>query len=52
MLLHIISYITGESLNIRQCEALEEILRRVQYRTIDLEASHLDEEVFTVYSFL
>ncbi|KAJ8309009.1 hypothetical protein KUTeg_013883 [Tegillarca granosa] len=34
----------GEKLDIRHCECLEEILRRVQFRTIDLEACHLDDE--------
>ena len=37
--------VTGERLDQRHCETLEEILRRVQFRTIDLEATHLDVEV-------
>ena len=35
----------GERLDAKHCETLEEILRRVQFRTIDLEATHLDDEV-------
>ena len=35
----------GERLDLRHCETMEEILRRVQFRTIDLEATHLDDEV-------
>lgn len=34
----------GERLDQRHCETIEEILRRVQFRTIDLEATHLDVE--------
>ncbi|ELT97355.1 hypothetical protein CAPTEDRAFT_218827 [Capitella teleta] len=34
----------GEHLELRHCETLEEILRRVQFRTLDLEATRLDEE--------
>ena len=39
------SCVTGEKLDLRHCETIEEILRRVQFRTIDLEATHLDVEV-------
>ncbi|KAL3874652.1 hypothetical protein ACJMK2_037634 [Sinanodonta woodiana] len=35
----------GEKLDIRQCEGLEEIFRRVRFRCIDLESSHLDDEI-------
>ena len=35
----------GERLDYKHCETIEEILRRVQFRTIDLEATHLDDEV-------
>ncbi|KAL5008862.1 hypothetical protein ScPMuIL_014443 [Solemya velum] len=34
----------GEKLDMKHSESLEEILRRVQFRCIDLEASHLDDE--------
>lgn len=35
----------GERLDIKQCESLESILRMVQFRCLDLEATHLDDEV-------
>ena len=35
----------GERLDLRHCETIEEVLKRVQFRTIDLEATHLDDEV-------
>ena len=35
----------GDKLDQKHCETLEEILRRVQFRTLDLEATHLEEEV-------
>ncbi|BFZ07926.1 hypothetical protein BsWGS_10965 [Bradybaena similaris] len=34
----------GEKLDQKQCESLEEVLRRVQFKLLDLEASHLDDE--------
>ncbi|XP_041352316.1 protein phosphatase 1 regulatory subunit 37-like isoform X2 [Gigantopelta aegis] len=34
----------GEKLDHKQCECLEEILKCVQFQTIDLEGSHLDDE--------
>lgn len=34
----------GERLDIKQCESLESILRMVQFRCLDLEATHLDDE--------
>ncbi|XP_005095190.1 protein phosphatase 1 regulatory subunit 37 homolog isoform X2 [Aplysia californica] len=34
----------GEKLEQKQCEGLEEVLRRVQFKLLDLEASHLDDE--------
>ena len=37
--------ISGERLDSKHCETLEEILRRVQFRTFDLENTHLDDEV-------
>ncbi|RWS30785.1 protein phosphatase 1 regulatory subunit 37-like protein [Leptotrombidium deliense] len=37
-------YAIGEKLDPRHCEALEEILKRIQFRTIDLEACNLDDE--------
>ncbi|CAG5131411.1 unnamed protein product, partial [Candidula unifasciata] len=33
-----------EKLDQKQCECLEEVLRRVQFKILDLEASHLDDE--------
>jgi len=35
----------GETIDGRVCETLEEIFRRVRFRSIDLEATSLDEEV-------
>lgn len=35
----------GEAIDGRVCETLEEIFRRVRFRSIDLEATSLDEEV-------
>jgi len=35
----------GETVDGRVCETLEEIFRRVRFRSIDLEATSLDEEV-------
>lgn len=34
-----------ETLDAKQCEALEEILKRIQFRLIDLEDCNLDDEV-------
>ncbi|XP_076463586.1 uncharacterized protein LOC143295828 isoform X2 [Babylonia areolata] len=34
----------GEKIDMKQCETFEEILRRVQFKTIDLESCHLDDE--------
>ncbi|KAK7103839.1 hypothetical protein V1264_018657 [Littorina saxatilis] len=34
----------NEKLDIKQCETFEEILRRVQFKNIDLESCHLDDE--------
>lgn len=34
----------NENLDARHCETLEEVFRRVQFRTIDLEATKLEEE--------
>ncbi|XP_055957015.1 protein phosphatase 1 regulatory subunit 37 isoform X2 [Patella vulgata] len=34
----------GEKLDQKHCECLEEIFRRVQFRLVDLESSHLDDE--------
>lgn len=35
----------NEQLNYKQIEALEEILKRIQFRLIDLENCNLDEDV-------
>lgn len=37
--------ILGEQLDSRQCEALEEILKRVLFRLIDLDSCNLDGDV-------
>ncbi|CAG5133934.1 unnamed protein product, partial [Candidula unifasciata] len=34
----------GEKLDQKQCECLEEILKRVRFKLLDFEASHLDDE--------
>ncbi|KAL8619651.1 hypothetical protein ACOMHN_019706 [Nucella lapillus] len=34
----------GEKIDTKQCETCEEILRRIQFKTIDLESCHLDDE--------
>ncbi|KAI1284822.1 Protein phosphatase 1 regulatory subunit 37 [Halotydeus destructor] len=36
--------LSGETLDPRQCEALEEILKRVQFRSINLESCNLNDE--------
>lgn len=36
---------TGEQLDAHQCEALEEILKRVLFRLIDLDSCNLDCDV-------
>lgn len=38
-------YILGEKLDYKACESLEEILKRVQFKLIDLEQTNLDEDV-------
>ena len=35
----------GEKLESKQCEALEEIFRRVAFKTLDLESTDLNEDV-------
>jgi len=42
---HVIYVHLGETIDGRVCETLEEIFRRVRFRSIDLEATSLDEEV-------
>uniref|UniRef100_A0A3Q1IF36 Protein phosphatase 1 regulatory subunit 37 n=2 Tax=Percomorphaceae TaxID=1489872 RepID=A0A3Q1IF36_ANATE len=39
----------GEKLDYKACESLEEILKRVQFKVIDLEQTNLDEDVRTSY---
>ena len=39
---------TDDHLDSKHCETLEEVFRRVQFRTIDIEATRLDEEVHLV----
>ncbi|XP_069119075.1 protein phosphatase 1 regulatory subunit 37-like [Argopecten irradians] len=34
----------GEKLDMRHCESLEEVFRRVQFKYVDFEACHLDDE--------
>lgn len=36
----------GEKLDYKACESLEEILKRVQFKVIDLEQTNLDEDVW------
>ncbi|GIX70894.1 protein phosphatase 1 regulatory subunit 37 [Caerostris darwini] len=36
--------ILGEKLSMKQCEALEEVLRRLQFQLIDLEGCYLEDE--------
>ena len=38
----------GERLDISHCNALEEVLKRVRFKTIDLEATDLDDDVSDV----
>lgn len=42
----------NEQLNYKQIEALEEILKRIQFRLIDLEGCNLDEDVSYKFKFL
>ncbi|XP_070576804.1 protein phosphatase 1 regulatory subunit 37-like [Ptychodera flava] len=37
----------GERLDVRQCEALEDVFKRVQFKTIDLENANLEDESVT-----
>ncbi|KAH9509319.1 hypothetical protein Btru_046769 [Bulinus truncatus] len=39
--------LSGEKLDQKQCECIEEVFRRVQFKLLDLEASHLDDECAT-----
>ena len=39
------SSFSGERLDIKQSESLEEIFKHVRFRCLDLEATHLDDEV-------
>lgn len=44
--------VAGEKLDARHCEAMEEVLRRVQFRTFDIENTHLEDEVSTnIYTY-
>lgn len=36
---------TGEKLDVKHCETLEEVFKRVQFRMLDLEASNLTDDV-------
>lgn len=40
-------FFSGEKLDYKACEALEEILKRVQFKVLDLEQTNLDEDVRT-----
>lgn len=42
----------GEKLDYKACESLEEILKRVQFKVIDLEQTNLDEDVRYLLSIL
>lgn len=38
----------GEKLDYKACESLEEVLKRVQFKVVDLEQTSLDEDVGTL----
>lgn len=38
---------SGEKLDYRACEALEEVFKRLQFKVVDLEQTNLDEDVST-----
>ncbi|PWA20191.1 hypothetical protein CCH79_00003869 [Gambusia affinis] len=38
----------GEKLEYKACESLEEILKRVQFKVLDLEQTNLDEDIRSV----
>lgn len=38
--------LAGERLDLKQVESLEDIFKHVRFRCIDLEATHLDDEVW------
>lgn len=40
----------GEKLSLKHCEALEEVLRRLQFNIVDLEGCYLEDEVVLFYS--
>ena len=42
-------HVVGENIDGRVCETLEEVFRRVQFKTVDIEATSLDEEVSTCF---
>ena len=37
--------VPGEKLDYKACESLEEVLKRVQFKLVDLEQTNLDEDV-------
>lgn len=39
----------GEKLDYKTCESLEEILKRVQFKMVNLEQTNLDEDVSFIY---
>ena len=39
--------VIGENMNSKHIESLEEIFRRVQFVTVDMESTHLDDEVLS-----
>ena len=43
-----VGFFPGERLDIKQCESLEDVFRHVRFRCIDLEATHLDDEVISL----
>lgn len=47
----IFSVSLGEKLDYKACESLEEILKRVQFKVIDLEQTNLDEDVWKSFYF-
>ena len=41
----LVSYFQGVKLDVKSCEALEEIFKRVQVHTLDIENTNLEDEV-------
>ena len=48
-LIHVFLFLIGEKLDMKNVETLEEIFKFVQFQCVDLEGTHLDEEVMNFY---